>query len=860
VESLQNIMAPHVLRRVKEDVTKEIPPKEETIIDVEMTTLQKKYYRAIFEKNRSFLYKGCKGSMPSLLNIQAELRKCCNHPFLIRGVIEKETKNLHDELKVDENDPTEIIEDGDPRMVKAWHERLIQSSGKLVLVNKLLPKLKADGHKVLIFSQMVMVLNILEEYCEGAGIDIERLDGQIHGMERQAAIDRFCEKDSTCHVFLLSTRAGGVGINLIAADTVIIFDSDWNPQNDIQAQARCHRIGQTKSVKIYRLITTNSFETEMFERASMKLGLEQAVMGDFGSKAKKAFSASELEGLLKKGAYGLLNDDDESARQFSEMDIDDILKQSSRVVTVDGPASSSLLRSKRTSFASVDSDKSIAYDDPEFWQKVLPDVPNAAMLTARLNDRSIMATKTQRNGFVDQVEQLVEGIMDLKNMGQLQEQSGSPEYEGACLLVRRIANAKKDFGKETCRVAKRWLEQLQGSKLRSRKGMGTVFEDDDGDGDDDDDDDDSEDDFKLKSNSRSSGGGGSDRRRDRKKKVREDDPNAFQNRVAVLRKHWRDEWTSHIEIMRRTQSKKTSKIKDACRSAAGCVSDPRIAERLEYASGPDVFKPQNATKTKQMAIEVLDEHVDWLARWENEFMFKNAVMLCRTAHRNWLDTCSSGSSSTALVTASSPSMPVKAETGGDGTDAAGAAALWNPWDVPQVGDEVFYIPEAHEKFLKARRKSEGVDLDAMMNDDHDDEEDTVANDIEGDDLLWLREIMDGVGEAPVLCKVEDVCFEMPFITDADSAQAEDGNKPKPWVRSSLPSFVRSFVLSFNPSFHCVFLLLCGFLPSLTYLPSSFPFFHPSRYIASSRCPFQSRAPRMMAPTAVVAARTRRRRP
>ena len=123
---------------------------------------------------------------------------------------------------------------------------MVASSGKMVLLDKLLPHLRDGGHKVLIFSQMVKVLDLLEDYLRWKGYPSERLDGNIKGADRQAAIDRFTHAESMneAFVFLLCTRAGGVGINLTAADTVIIFDSDWNPQNDIQAQARAHRIGQ----------------------------------------------------------------------------------------------------------------------------------------------------------------------------------------------------------------------------------------------------------------------------------------------------------------------------------------------------------------------------------------------------------------------------------------------------------------------------------------------------------------------------------------------------------------------------------------------------------------------------------------
>ena len=142
---------------------------------------------------------------------------------------------------------------------------------------------------------------------------------------------------------MLSTRAGGVGINLTAADICIIFDSDWNPQNDVQAQARCHRIGQTKSVMIYRLITSRSFEQEMFDRASRKLGLEQAVFGTFDKNDDGKPTAKEMEQLLKKGAYALIEDDDEITQNFVTDDIESILKKRTRTRVVEGTKTASWL-------------------------------------------------------------------------------------------------------------------------------------------------------------------------------------------------------------------------------------------------------------------------------------------------------------------------------------------------------------------------------------------------------------------------------------------------------------------------------------------------------------------------------------
>jgi SNF2 family DNA or RNA helicase len=170
-----------------------------------------------------------------MVNTMIELRKCCIHPWLLKGAEEQ----ILSELNAEHSEEMQ-------------QRALIQSSGKMVLIDKLLKKLKAGGHKVLIFSQMTKCLDLIQEYLRYKKWGYERIDGSVRGEYRQASIDRFSAPDSESFVFLLCTRAGGVGINLTAADTCIIFDSDWNPQNDLQAQSRCHRIGQKKSVKIYR--------------------------------------------------------------------------------------------------------------------------------------------------------------------------------------------------------------------------------------------------------------------------------------------------------------------------------------------------------------------------------------------------------------------------------------------------------------------------------------------------------------------------------------------------------------------------------------------------------------------------------
>ena len=355
VVELQKVLKPMMLRRLKEDVEKNLAPKEETIIEVELTSIQKKYYRAIMEKNFSFIVaKATARNVPNLMNLFMELRKCCNHPFLIKGAeahIIEEWQRFH---------PSE----------PPWRS-LVQAAGKLVLVDKLLPKLREGNHKVLVFSQMVKCLDILEDYLLGMGYPYERIDGQIRGNLRQAAIDRFSKPGSDRFVFLLCTRAGGLGINLTAADTVIIYDSDWNPQNDLQAQARCHRIGQDKAVKVYRLLTRNSYERQMFDKASMKLGLDKAVLQSVNngqSESSTHMSKGEVEQLLRRGAYGAILDEDETAAKFCNEDIEVILERRTQVVTIDTLGQNNSTFAK-ASFVSSEGESEISMEDPDFWQK-----------------------------------------------------------------------------------------------------------------------------------------------------------------------------------------------------------------------------------------------------------------------------------------------------------------------------------------------------------------------------------------------------------------------------------------------------------------------------------------------------------
>ena len=286
ISRLHKLLAPHMLRRVKADVLEGLPGKEEFIVRVEMSDLQLQFYRAILTRNYSVLSDATSGrsSKISLTNIVMELQKCCNHPFLFPGAEPKT------------NTPEEAC------------QLLIKSSGKLLLLDKMLERLKARGHRVLIFSQMTRMLDILEDYLFYKDLGYERIDGSVTGSDRQERIDRFNAEDSDHFCFLLSTRAGGLGINLATADTVIIYDSDWNPHNDIQALSRAHRIGQEKQVMIYRMVTRSSVEESIIQRAKKKMMIEYLVVEKMGSKGETNLKKGELDDILRFGAEELFKD------------------------------------------------------------------------------------------------------------------------------------------------------------------------------------------------------------------------------------------------------------------------------------------------------------------------------------------------------------------------------------------------------------------------------------------------------------------------------------------------------------------------------------------------------------------------
>ncbi|KAJ9541303.1 hypothetical protein OSB04_027809 [Centaurea solstitialis] len=279
VDELKKLVAPHMLRRLKKDAMQNIPPKTERMVPVELSSIQAEYYRAMLTKNYQILRNIGKGiPQQSMLNIVMQLRKVCNHPYLIQGT-EPETGSA-----------------------EFLHDMRIKASAKLTLLHSMLKILHKEGHRVLIFSQMTKLLDILEDYLniEFGPKTFERVDGSVSIADRQMAISRF-NNDKSRFVFLLSTRSCGLGINLATADTVIIYDSDFNPHADIQAMNRAHRIGQSKRLLVYRLVVRASVEERILQLAKKKLMLDQLFVNKSGSQ-------KEVEDILRWGTEELFHD------------------------------------------------------------------------------------------------------------------------------------------------------------------------------------------------------------------------------------------------------------------------------------------------------------------------------------------------------------------------------------------------------------------------------------------------------------------------------------------------------------------------------------------------------------------------
>ncbi|KAI9386396.1 hypothetical protein POPTR_010G019150v4 [Populus trichocarpa] len=304
INRLHQVLRPFVLRRLKHKVENQLPEKIERLVRCEASAYQKLLMKRVEENLGSI----GNSKARTVHNSVMELRNICNHPYL---------SQLH-------------ADEVDTLIPKHFLPPIIRLCGKLEMLDRLLPKLKATDHRVLFFSTMTRLLDVMEEYLTWKQYRYLRLDGHTSGGDRGSLIDRFNQQDSPYFIFLLSIRAGGVGVNLQAADTVIIFDTDWNPQVDLQAQARAHRIGQKRDVLVLRFETVQTVEEQVRASAEHKLGVaNQSITAGFFDNNTSAEDRREyLESLLreckKEEAAPVLDDDalnDLLARSESEIDV-----------------------------------------------------------------------------------------------------------------------------------------------------------------------------------------------------------------------------------------------------------------------------------------------------------------------------------------------------------------------------------------------------------------------------------------------------------------------------------------------------------------------------------------------------------
>jgi len=299
VSKLHAILRPFMLRRLKQDVEDALPPKREIKLFTGMTEMQTYWYKKTLSRDVAALNQLGGPEKTRLLNILMQLRKVCNHPYLFQGA-----------------EPGPPYFDG---------PHLWENSGKMLLLDKLLKKLKQNGDRVLIFSQMTRLLDILEDYMRFKGYQYCRIDGQTKGEDRDKYMDEFNKDGSSKFVFLLSTRAGGLGINLQTANIVVLYDSDWNPQMDLQAQDRAHRIGQKKKVTVFRLVTEGSVEEKIVERAEKKLYLDAVVVQQGRlQQQNKNLNKDELMTMVKFGAEAIFTT---QGATVTDEDIDMILEK-----------------------------------------------------------------------------------------------------------------------------------------------------------------------------------------------------------------------------------------------------------------------------------------------------------------------------------------------------------------------------------------------------------------------------------------------------------------------------------------------------------------------------------------------------
>ncbi|PNY26240.1 Chromatin remodeling factor mit1 [Tolypocladium capitatum] len=423
---LHEKIRPYFLRRTKAGVLKFLPPMAQIILPVTMTVIQEKLSKSIMAKNPQLIKamfandKMNRKDRSSLNNILMQLRKCLCHPFMYSEAIEERN-----------NDPSVL------------YRNLVEASAKLLLLEIMLPKLHERGHRVLIFSQFLLQLDILEDFLAGMGYQFRRLDGGISSLEKQRRIDAFNAPESPVFAFLLSTRAGGVGINLATADTVIIMDPDFNPHQDIQALSRAHRIGQKKKVLCFQLMTKDTVEERIMQVGRKKMALDHALIESMDD---DDLAGDDLESILRHGAQALFSDDyQKTAIYYDGPSVDKLLDRSQMEQTRADEEGST---ETQFSYARVWANEKHGFNEgldtvedkaPEpinssVWDKILAEREAEARREAEAN-KEVLGRGGRRRNAINYKTSAIEDITQPVDITQPEdigpESSGSSEFAGA---------------------------------------------------------------------------------------------------------------------------------------------------------------------------------------------------------------------------------------------------------------------------------------------------------------------------------------------------------------------------------------------------------------------------------------------
>lgn len=305
---LRDLINPYLLRRQKKDIEEitRMPGKTENVLFCKLSTRQRRMYEAYLQSDEvKNIIRGSKQCFGPIIM----LRKICNHPDLVCGSDQAAYESFLRNGFVNENDIGDTSSDDDSSIIEVEEENLIERSGKLEILAKILPLWKKQGHRVLIFSQWKKMLNIIQHFMNLQGYKYERLDGNTNVGSRQNLVDKF-NSDDSIFAMLLTTKTGGVGLNLTGANRIVLYDPDWNPQSDAQARERAFRFGQTKAVTVYRLITAGTIEEKIYQRQIFKTAITNQVLQD--PRQRRMFSQNDLRDLftLKRDVSSLVKGGD----------------------------------------------------------------------------------------------------------------------------------------------------------------------------------------------------------------------------------------------------------------------------------------------------------------------------------------------------------------------------------------------------------------------------------------------------------------------------------------------------------------------------------------------------------------------